>query len=138
MFQIQYDRNWHENEYQDGGYSLEMIDLNNYCTGQSNWASSKSAAGGTPGRTNSVMANNPDTLRPNLTNVLVKSSDSIILEFNEFLKRSQDFEILLNGSLLDYSWANSYTINAFPNFVLDANFKYNLALQNVSDCAGNQ
>ncbi|HEY4156101.1 MAG TPA: lamin tail domain-containing protein, partial [Puia sp.] len=58
---VQYDKSWYHNELKsDGGWTLEMIDLKNPCSGFSNWTASSGANGGTPGKPNSVEAENPD------------------------------------------------------------------------------
>jgi hypothetical protein len=62
IHEIQYHKNWHENpNKENGGWSLEMIDNNNYCTGINNWTSCQNIIGGSPGIRNSVWAENPDT-----------------------------------------------------------------------------
>ena len=54
---VQYTSAWYQNELKkDGGWTLEMIDTKNPCSGISNWKASTDANGGTPGRKNSVDA----------------------------------------------------------------------------------
>jgi hypothetical protein len=45
----------------NGGWTLEMIDAENPCSGEGNWRPSNDPTGGTPGRKNSVESQNPDT-----------------------------------------------------------------------------
>ena len=48
---LQYDKSWFDNDIKaSGGWSLEMKDPGNPCTGIGNWAASISADGGTPGK----------------------------------------------------------------------------------------
>ena len=64
---IQYEKSWFGNELKaSGGWSLEMIDENNPCTGKLNWTASGSPNGGTPGSVNSMVAANPDEQAPGL------------------------------------------------------------------------
>ncbi len=53
--QVDYAQDWHQESYKkEGGWSLEMIDLDFPCDMQNNWTSSLSNLGGTPGNINSV------------------------------------------------------------------------------------
>lgn len=52
---LDFSLSWHEEEYkQEGGWSLERIDLSAECSGEENWTSSISGLGGTPLKENSV------------------------------------------------------------------------------------
>ena len=52
---------------QTGGYSLELINLNDPCSDMSNWSASNSETGGTPGTENSIYDNNADEDAPYIT-----------------------------------------------------------------------
>lgn len=66
-----------------GGWSLEKIDADNLSENPSNWAASDDAAGGTPGRQNSVRRPNPDVEAPFVAGVQIIGNDSLRLTFNE-------------------------------------------------------
>ncbi len=86
VFTISYSDTWYrDNLKADGGYSLEMIDLNYPCMEQANWRASDDASGGTPGRENSVSAPNPDNDPPILQRVALDNPNQIRLIFNEKL-----------------------------------------------------
>lgn len=52
---VTYDDNWYQNsQKKNGGWSLEMINTANVCDGALNWKASTAAAGGSPGRPNSI------------------------------------------------------------------------------------
>ena len=58
---VNYDISWYQNELKkDGGWTLEMIDTKNPCSGFTNWKASVDLKGGTPGKKNSVDAANAD------------------------------------------------------------------------------
>ncbi len=81
---ITYSDAWYADvNKEEGGFSLEMIDPLNPCGEQNNWKASNSITGGTPGKTNSVNASNPDNVAPILKRISVLSSDTIQLFFNE-------------------------------------------------------
>ncbi len=83
---INYNDSWYNDAAKaEGGWSIEMIDANNPCAGVENWKASTFYLGGTPGKSNSVSAANPDLSTPQLKRVSVVSSDTISLFFNESL-----------------------------------------------------
>jgi len=81
---VKYEPGMHVDEYfANGGWSLERLDPGRPCGGLENWSSSLDRKGGTPGRRNSLHANNPDRIHPQLTDIYIRDSISIILEFSE-------------------------------------------------------
>ena len=66
-----------------GGYSLERIDPRRLCGAESNWETSISEDGGTPGKENSVFANNPDTRPPEIYSVTVLSAELLEVAVSE-------------------------------------------------------
>lgn len=144
---IAYTSSWYNDAGKvDGGWSMEQIDANNPCGGQSNWHASTNAYGGTPGRRNSVMSSNPDNASPILDRITVLSADTILLFFNESL----DSLSLKNPA--NYTFDNGLTA---PTYVLpmSTDFKkvklklsspivsstiYNCTVVgNIKDCVGN-
>jgi len=81
---VRYSINWHTDPIKmDGGWSLEMKDLNNPCSGAENWGSSTSNQGGTPGNENSILQENPDLNPPDIEKVIVKDIITLLLYFSE-------------------------------------------------------
>lgn len=81
---VNYTDDWYQNQLkQDGGWTLEMIDTHNPCSGISNWKASEDATGGTPGRKNSVDAINPDQTSPKLLRAYASDNLNITLVFDE-------------------------------------------------------
>src|SRR5450631_4307358 len=84
MHAIQYDKTWFGNDLKAaGGWSLEIIDPSNPCSGKGNWTASISPAGGSPGIKNSVDAENPDSESPDLIRAVATDSLDVLLLFNE-------------------------------------------------------
>ncbi|MEJ0083331.1 MAG: lamin tail domain-containing protein [Puia sp.] len=81
---LQYDKTWFDNDIKaSGGWSLEMKDPDNPCTGIGNWAASISPDGGTPGKKNSVNSDNPDLDAPSLIRAMAVDSLNVVLLFDE-------------------------------------------------------
>ena len=81
---VGYSDDWYQNELKkQGGWSLEMMDINNPCTGSENWSASCHPNGGTPGSINSIDAMNIDEVSPKLLRAVATDSLHIDLYFNE-------------------------------------------------------
>ena len=81
---VNYTDNCYENKLKkDGGWSLEMIDTHNPCSGNSNWKASVDLKGGTPGHKNSVDAINPDLVSPKLLRAIGPDSVNVVVVFDE-------------------------------------------------------
>jgi len=61
----------HREGLSGGGHSLERIDPMRTCGGESNWETSISTNGGTPGIENSVFRDNKDSVFPTISSVVV-------------------------------------------------------------------
>ncbi len=81
---VNYSEEWYQNELKkQGGWSLEMMDVNSPCMGAENWSASKSLLGGSPGKINSIDAINIDNVSPELMRAFATDSIHIRLYFNE-------------------------------------------------------
>jgi len=82
--EVTYSDEWYDNtDYDDGGWSLEKIDPENFCGENDNWTVSIDNRGGSPGEINSVDNQNPDNAPPELMEAKIISSNYLILEFDE-------------------------------------------------------
>jgi hypothetical protein len=141
---LSYTDTWyHDDDKKQGGYSLELIDLQSICAEHSNWISSEDATGGTPGKQNSVNANKPDATGPRLTAAIPKSETELILEFDEKLEK----ELPIVGSFLITPAISiggiSFVDHTLTKLKLDlsgsilSDQSYNITVVNLFDCAGN-
>lgn len=81
---VSYEDHWYDDPNKEsGGWSLEQIDPENKCGGNSNWTASLDPSGGTPGRPNSVAGSNPDTIGPRLLRLSIASDSTVVLHFSE-------------------------------------------------------
>ncbi len=144
IFYVDYDNSFFNDENKkDGGYSLEMINLNPACYDNNNWTGSTAANGGTPGSQNSVFDSSPDTQAPSVITHSTQSLQQINITFSE----SMDVSTLVTGNfsldngvsvssltLLD-DFGTGVTVNLQNPFT--AGIRYTLTLNGVTDCAGN-
>lgn len=144
---VEYSDNWYQNELKkQGGWSLEMIDLNTPCLGSENWTASTSNIGASPGKINSVDALNPDEMLPKLLRAFAIDSLHISLKFNEPL------DSIIASNPLQYSISDGIgrAINAtpipplfsqvditLPN-PLSKNKIYEIKVEGIKDCVGNE
>jgi hypothetical protein len=81
---VSYSGSWYRDAAKaNGGWSLEKIDVSNFCEGAANWEASTDIRGGTPGEANSVASDNPDTTAPRLLRTAVIDSLNVRLSFSE-------------------------------------------------------
>ncbi|HKK10956.1 MAG TPA: lamin tail domain-containing protein, partial [Bacteroidales bacterium] len=94
---LNYKKEWyHDEEKEEGGWSLEMIDPDNPCGAITNFSASVDQDGGTPGMINSVFDENPDVENPLLSHAKFVSDSILSLRFSESmdsaaLKKPQNY-----------------------------------------------
>ncbi len=143
---VSYTDKWYQNELKkDGGWTLEMIDTKNPCSGYTNWIASTDAKGGTPGKKNSADANNADKTEPALLRAYAIDSINITLVFDEPLD-SLKATIVNNYSISDGIGIPLNAIAVSPVFdhvnlklstALQANKVYTITANALTDCVGN-
>ncbi len=142
---VSYSSAWYQNEVKkEGGWTLEMIDTQNPCSGNSNWKASASSNGGTPGKKNSIDALNTDNTAPRVQKAYTTDNTTIILVFDEpvdSLSGATLSNYIMDGGV---SLASAATIAPLFNQVqlktntpLTANTVYTITAGNVTDCKGN-
>jgi hypothetical protein len=142
---LQYNLTWYgDNVKQNGGWSLEMIDVNNPCTGAGNWRASTHPSGGTPGRHNSVRTTNRDRKKPDLIQSHLLAPNQLRLRFSETLDSISMLNPLhyrING--VDTPQAVSLVAPFYSAVVLeyaqpfDDNRIYRIVVDGIVDCAQN-
>jgi hypothetical protein len=142
---VKYTSAWYQNELKkNGGWSLEMIDTRNPCSGINNWKSSTGISGGTPGKKNSIDGVNLDETAPKLLRAFAKANDTITLVFNEPLDSLKAAAV--NNYLVDNGISIKEAISIPPIFdkvnvvlnnPIDSGTIYTITTNNVTDCKGN-
>lgn len=139
---IKYSDSWYGNQNkQDGGWSLEKIDLNNVCESTSNWTASVDAKGGTPGKANSVASINPDLTSPNFVSAFAISDSILIINFDDILDSISVFDakIYLSNNLqyaIQDVGLQDITLKINPKLFSKTN--YVISVLGIKDCALNQ
>jgi hypothetical protein len=143
---VSYTDTWYQNELKkDGGWTLEMIDTKNPCSGFTNWKASIDVKGGTPAKKNAVDAINADGQAPQLLKAFATDSVNISLVFDEPL------DSLKAGTVASYSISDGIgtpqsAITIAPVFdqvslklstPLSRNKVYTITVSAVTDCKGN-
>lgn len=143
---VSYDNTWFQNDVKSsGGWSVEMIDTHNPCTGANNWKASTDIRGGTPGAKNSVDANNPDNIAPALLRAAAVDSIHVVLTFSEPVD-SAKAAVTANYNISDGISTPVDAVAIFPVFnkvqltlaaPLLKSKVYTITADNISDCSGN-
>ncbi len=132
---VNYSSKWYGDPFkEEGGWSLEMLDITHHCVGKENWRASSSLLGGTPGKVNSVAQSISDEMAPQVEYFYVTENE-IVLHFSEPVSY-----LASSTSIIDSVFYESY-----PNDVLRMSFNNSLQKgvvyelpMSVQDCALNE
>lgn len=142
---VKYNSRWYQNAIkEDGGWSLEMIDTHNPCSGQINWKASTDNSGGTPGKKNSIDGINKDDKSPVVKNIYARDNTTVVLQFDEAVDSANAVELtryVSNPSISINSIAVSSSdfteVQIKLNTPLTAATIYTISVSGIKDCAGN-
>lgn len=144
--EVFYTDNWYKDAIKkQGGYSLELNDPTNKCSGVQNWQGSNNGTGGTPGSINSVFGSQLSSTSPKLVTAFFIDETTIKVDFDKPIDS-------ISGALID-----NYKLNngigspliaipqpyEFSSVLLKLNTsiikgqEYILTIDGISDCAGN-
>lgn len=141
---LTFSSSWHDDNFKaQGGYSLEMVDLNNPCEGAENWRSTLNSRGGTPGTQNSVNDSNPDRTMPYPTDAEVVN-DTVVVYFSEVVLpemiSTQNFSVeeLGNPTFVKIVEPQLTVVKMKFNTEIQRGKVYMLNIgENITDCSGN-
>ncbi len=140
---VNYTLEWyHDADKQEGGWSIELIDINNVCGEEDNWTASEDPSGGTPGKQNSVFANKPDITGPQLLSVTAQSPTVLELTFNEKLEKDLSTVSFSISPLITIT-KNYYVDKALRQITLEfaqalqQRELYTITVASLHDCSGN-
>jgi hypothetical protein len=116
--------------------------VNNFCGENENWTASEDSSGGTPGRQNSVNANKPDLIGPQLLSYSLQSPTSLKLNFNEKLEKDLSasvFEITPSIMISTKSFVDTSLREVVLELTqpIETRRRYTISVNNLYDCSGN-
>lgn len=127
----------------EGGWSLERKDLNNFSHSAENWSHSLALSGGTPGLPNSVQREMPDAVSPRVVSVQAIDSAIIKLYFSEPMSFPKGaLQGKWNGTTQEWSrWQADTVFSDRLEWWLNEPMAYRMVYawesSTLTDCAGN-
>ncbi len=140
---VNYSSAWYrDNAKDEGGWSLERININEPCRAGDNWVASAAVTGGTPGAQNSQFSTESDIAPPFITAIYVQNPSTIEIRFNEVIDQTIvpfiNVEIPGIGIQSISSIAPGYTsIIVILDNSLSTGVIYELYVSGLTDCTGN-
>jgi hypothetical protein len=141
---VNYTDAWYkDDDKRQGGWTLELIDLDNICAESENWVASEHPSGGTPGQQNSVKASKPDVTGPRLLSAIPVSPTQLKLVFDEKLQDEiplpDYFDLLPPIAVTSVSFISI----RFRELLLELSSSlqpgqvYSVTVASIRDCSGN-
>ena len=142
---VDYSSSWYGNVLKkEGGWSLEIMDVDFPFFGAGNWKASESRKGGTPGQINSISGYNPDRIFYGIKNAFPEDSVTIRLTFTEpvlELEGSTESICVSGSSVISISSSDplrrQFIIKSAEPFVKGLIYSLNFS-NDITDFAGNQ
>ncbi len=145
VFHIAYDDDWYRDILKaDGGWSLEMKDVNLPCLGASNWRASTDPSGGTPGKENSVNETLSDEMGIEIVEVEVEDSNNITVILSEKANIEALDDLVINidngiGEITAYEIIEPQLVQISIQLSqpLEENIVYTITIEQLFDCENN-
>lgn len=144
LFEVAYTDDWYRDEIAaEGGYSIELIQLEGPYDCPHNWAASRNTNGGTPGLSNSWLGLIADGIFPRVSIAFAANEMEIEVIFNE----QMDVSSITNPA--HYTLDNGLTVESINlqnerqvllsvDGIIQPSLEYTLSLSDgIQDCMGN-
>lgn len=142
---VEYSSALYETDFkQEGGWSLELVDVEKPCLLSGNWKESFGLNGGTPGTKNSVDGTIENISKPELVKIFVADSSTIILQYSNpmdslSVTTSENYSIDQGNKILSISTYPPFFQQVkleLENFLVDAQISTLSISDEVHDCVG--
>ena len=140
---VTYTDSWYKNSSKSsGGWTLELINPNQACSGSDNWRASENALGGTPGIINSVHDTTPDSYKPTINEVSFFNNTSFFIEFSEKMDtlsiKSGSITVDNGKTVTDITISsNAQQVFITLDSAIDSTSAYTITVSGMADCSGN-
>lgn len=142
---VGYSEDWYDDpNKENGGWSLEMVDITSLCVDKENWKASEDPLGGTPGKVNSLAGFYLDTIAPKLERIALRGDSSIAVIYSEavdelaILNSNYSINPLLMIDSLFFENITNNTVRILFEEEIQEGVVYSLKINDLpSDCSGN-
>ncbi len=128
IHRVEYNPNFHVSDFKEnGGWSIELIDISKPCINYGNWSSSLNHLGGTPGKKNSV-EKKIETPTVKVESYFPVSENELLITFNvpiESLETNHNYQINYNDALIEIPTLDSINIDSLLIFDVSSCFTTN-------------
>ena len=141
------DKWYNDKNKSSGGFSLEVIDVENIYPSSKNWCASTDTSGGTPGRCNSVSYENPDNTRAylishhvdkegNVQVVFSKNLDEQTLNRQQYLDQTPYFKDIYLG---EYPLSNKvFAVKDLKEIYREESYLFSFDMDGLKCISGNE
>jgi hypothetical protein len=141
LFTVTYSSSWYGSSVKaDGGWSLEMKDVNNPCLEAENWTASIAVRGGTPAQMNSISENLADNTAPKLVRAEAIDAQTLRLTFDEKMDeialKTGNYQLNqgINIQAVETNTANLRQVLLKVNPAFQIQTAYTIMITLVEDC----
>ncbi|MFD1551244.1 hypothetical protein DNU06_13010 [Putridiphycobacter roseus] len=130
-----YTKAWYQDEdKEEGGWSLELKNINGLCDDASNWSAAIAQSGGTPGYENSIFTTENNTEKPTVSQVYLAADSSLYIHLSKSVSGG---DIVVKPNIpFTQNTQGAWLVLDFNALVIKQT--YQVTLSGFMDCWGNE
>ncbi len=143
VHEVNYQNSWWETGHRNGGYALEIKDVQCICCDRNNWLTSRDASGGTPGKFNSFQEIITDTTSPKVNHIEFINNSSFVIVFDEKMDAhptgDDDHMVIVSGRNVvkrELELPALRRLHVQLDKPMQAGISYEVTIRGVADCFG--